>query len=175
MDHEIGRPWKCNAQYLSPGCKETFIKDEFSTAVEYYDTPGNDHTATESMLHKSDVHLAYRPHVYGLFWTPEKLEWYLDGVKIREEGAEFGTQHLIPQDIPLFWSVESRVLDWLMGGPNEAPHWPEQCGIEYIRHYAIDRINENCMPKDKIEQEKCEKMYQGKDQNIHSIERRSKI
>ena len=148
---------------------ETLKKDEFSTAVEYYDTPGNDHTKTESMLHKSDVHLAYRAHVYGLFWTPEKLEWYLDGVKIREEGAEFGTQHLIPQDIPLFWSVESRVLDWLMGGPNEAPHWPEQCGIEYIRHYAIDKINANCMPKDKIEQEKCEKMYQGSDRNVHAI------
>ena len=79
-------------------------------------------------------------HTYGLYWTPTKLEWYFDGVMVRDEGAhkDPSTEHLIPQDIPLFWSLESQILDWLMQGPTTAPHWPEACKIEYVRHFALD-------------------------------------
>ena len=95
------------------------------------------------------------PHVFGLFWTKDKLEWYFDGKKIRTvEGNS-------PQK-PLFWQLESEIIENLNQGVDSATTWPTYCEFDYVRHFAIDDVNEACMPKDKVEQEKCEKMYQGK-------------
>ena len=94
------------------------------------------------------------PHVFGLFWTKNRLEWYLDGKKIRTETGKS------PQK-PLFWQLEAEIIEDLNQGVDSATNWPAYCEFEYVRHFAIDDINEGCMPKDKIEQEKCEKMYQG--------------
>ena len=113
--------------------------NKFSTGVQYWTTDtgsGN----TESVDIDAGDPLGGAVHTYGLYWTPTKLEWYFDGVMVRDEGAhkDPSTEHLIPQDIPLFWSVESQILDWLMQGPTTAPHWPEACKIEYVRHFALD-------------------------------------
>ena len=44
--------WEPRPKFLA----ETHYKDEFSTAVEYYDTPGNDHTQSrDSPIQKSRV------------------------------------------------------------------------------------------------------------------------
>ena len=34
---------------------------------------------------------------------------------VRDEGAHKGTQHLVPEDIPLFFQMQSQILNWLMG------------------------------------------------------------
>ena len=111
--------------------------NEFNTGVQYWTTDTGD-SNTDSVAITSTDPLGDAVHTYGLYWTPTKLEWYFDGVKVRDEGAHKSTEHLIPQDIPLFWSVESQVLNWLMGGPDTAPSWPEACKIEYVRHFALD-------------------------------------
>ena len=113
--------------------------NQFSTGVQYWTTDTGD-VNTDSFTVSSTDPLADTVHTYGLYWTPTKLEWYFDGVMVRDEGAHKDppTEHLIPQDIPLFWSVESQILSWLMGGPETAPHWPEACKIEYVRHFALD-------------------------------------
>ena len=66
-------------------------------------------------LLSADEPLGDNPHTYGLFWTPTKLEWYFDGVMVRDEGVHKGTQHLVPEDIPLFFQMQSQILNWLMG------------------------------------------------------------
>ena len=106
-------------------------------------------TLEEGRLHDA-------PHVFGLFWTKDKLEWYFDGQKIRSETGKS------PQ-VPLFWQLESEIIENLNQGVDSATNWPEYCEFEYVRHFALDDVNEACMPKDKAEQEKCEKMYEGQE------------
>ena len=95
-------------------------------------------------------------HIFGLYWTPNRIEWYLDGEKVsfqtrkqkykmiklfqvREVGTDGETDHLITHKIPLFMQLEAEVTD---GNAIADSDISEGCVVDYARHFAIDNIQD---------------------------------
>ena len=146
------------------GAKITIMSNEawgkdsnktWKSGVEYWKGDSGD-AATVDQSHLHETKLSDDFHIYGLRWTSNTLQWYFDGKLAREE-----TGDLVPQDVKLYWQLESSVVKWLNGGPKDSDDWSGDtaCEIEYVRHYTENRVNDQCLPKDLAEKEKCEEFY----------------
>ena len=66
-------------------------------------------------------------HIYGLEYTPEKLIWYIDGVKVREE-----TDHPITSAMHLILNYGGSPEGRIAGGTSKKMY------VDYVRHYTLD-------------------------------------
>jgi len=94
-------------------------------------------------------------HTFGLLWTEEKITWFYDGAEVHSTD----NPDLIPNQYPLYPRLESEIVSWLIGGPDESDPWPADCKVDYIRYFMFDRVNPHCEKFDTAEMEKCEEHY----------------
>jgi beta-glucanase (GH16 family) len=75
-------------------------------------------------------------HVYALEWTPEKMEFFVDGRKY----FEFANEHSGPEAWP-FDQPQYLILNVAVGGSAGGKHgidpsiWPQKMEIDYVRVY----------------------------------------
>jgi beta-glucanase (GH16 family) len=74
-------------------------------------------------------------HIYTIFWTPDVLEWRIDGVpKMQSTPATKG----VPTD-PVYWIINGWVGGWT-GNPDEHTPLPVSFDVDYMRIYRVDGL-----------------------------------
>jgi beta-glucanase (GH16 family) len=71
-------------------------------------------------------------HVFGLLWTPQKLEWFVDGAKTKQM-TNFISE---PMYMILNLAVGGR---WPGPPPSDAP-FPTSMAVDYVRVYALESL-----------------------------------
>ncbi len=74
-------------------------------------------------------------HVYTIFWTPDLLEWRIDGVaKLQSTPATKG----VPTD-PVYWIINGWVGGWT-GDPDQSTPFPNTFDVDYMHVYRVDGL-----------------------------------
>jgi beta-glucanase (GH16 family) len=122
----VGRPWKGNYPILRIEVVNRATTDHTQVYLthEWAGAPAPDAERRQATL--VDGIDFSEPHVYTIDWTPDGIEWLIDG-----ESKMRSTDHGVPA-APTYWTMGA----WVGGWPGEPPAtatWPTSFEIDYFR------------------------------------------
>lgn len=94
--------------------------------TSHYGTPANH--GRNSGTFQGSTNLTEDFHVYGLIWTPGRLQWFLDGVKCYE------TTISVPSEPFYFILCPAIGPDWT-GDPDNGSIFPQKFEVDWVRVY----------------------------------------
>ena len=77
-------------------------------------------------------------HVYGLEWTPTKVQFLLDDVMVFEESISADMKEF---QRPFYAILNLAVGGFWPGNPDETTVFPANLFIDYVRYYSIDNLS----------------------------------
>jgi beta-glucanase (GH16 family) len=122
----VGRPWKGSYPILRIEVVNRATADHTQVYLthEWADEAVPDADRRQSALVEGPDFA--EPHVYTIVWTPETIEWLIDG-----ESKMRSTDHGVTA-APSYWTMGA----WVGGWPGEPPadaKWPTSFEIDYFR------------------------------------------
>ena len=68
-------------------------------------------------------------HVYKFVWTPDTMEWWIDGLK------RMSCDNFVPSGFPMHFMISPEVGGTWPGDPDGTTVWPMEAEIDYVRIY----------------------------------------
>jgi beta-glucanase (GH16 family) len=127
-----------------PGCGEVDIMeilgrapDTMFTTIHYVNSE-NKKGESQKAHTLGGANFSDDYHVYSLEWTPNELQFSLDGVPIYQEQLQTDMKEFLR---PHYLILNLAIGGYWPGNPDASTPFPSSLNVDYVRYYSIDGLN----------------------------------